>query len=328
MEDLIEKLKNEIEFLSDCEKFSPINGGGSGASLFLVLKQGLPFVVKTINRAVDIKRRNVVNYKILGLKVPNVYECGTTDSFGFYVIMDYIPGGTLKQKAKSVSPQKVYDFAVNIGLEQKTLSEEFSTAVDEEVFFDEFQRIEFNDFFETVELLSRNKQQIANFNLLNFKQIEKDFFSLMQEFKTEPIFYMHNDLKLENIMLSGDDYLLIDYENSQPFYLTNSFRGGAGELFVGSSAEKKAMAMLISGVVSAMLGGKEPQNLNKKLAYCFLKNTFVYELKKALNDENFKEANAVANKLIRVYGRKSPLSEQIDCKLFKRDFEESSRVNE
>lgn len=184
-----------------------------------------------------------------------------------------------------------------MGDKQKILIEKYTNINDN--FFTEFKETELKKYNKTVELIEKYKQVLPSIDVI---KIKNDMERLIEYFKDDVALYMHWDLKADNIMVS-DEFLMIDYENSALLYLPIALRCEIYHIMNNDEKANKSKQFikgLISGIDKKQL---EDENLNKKLAYAYLKSAFVYIVEYLLANNRIEEAKEQINKINNVYNK-------------------------
>ena len=133
---------------------------------------------------------------------------------------------------------------------------------------------------------------------------------LIESFKDDIPLYMHWDLKADNVMIS-DELLMIDYENGFLLYLPIALRCEIYHIMNNDEKAPKSKAFIkgiISGINEKLLQDKD---LNKKLAYAYLKSAFVYIVGYLLNNNRIEEAKEQLNKINDVYAKNKKIEDLI-----------------
>lgn len=295
---MIEPLKKEIKFLDKCSKIELINKGLSYAKVFKLYQDDKKYILK-VYADNNVDRKGVTD-KYIETKqpIPNVLEYGKTENLGYYIIMDYMGDGTLEEVYDSFLEDDIFNKAKRLGERQKILIEKYTNI--NENFFIDFKKTELKKYNQTVELIKKYKEILPNIDVI---KIKNDMERLIEYFKDDVPLYMHWDLKADNVMVS-DEFLMIDYENSALIYLPIALRCEIYHIMnhdEKSNKSKQFIKGVISGIDKKQL---EDKNLNKKLAYAYLKSSFVYIVGYLLANSRIEEAKEQINKINDVY-RKS-----------------------
>lgn len=294
---MINFLKEEIPFLKECSKIELINKGLSYASVFKIYKEQKIYILK-IYKDNKINRIEVINrYINTNQIIPEVIEYGKTPNLDFYIIMEYIKSGTLEENYKNIPNNEIFKKAKKLGQTQKVLSEKYITK--EENFFETFKESELKKYEQTVDLINKYKHELPQIDIIKIKQ---DMERLIEFFRYDKYFYMHFDLKADNVMLDKE-LLMIDYENTTSIYLPIALRCEIYHIMNNDEKSEKSKEF-IKGVIS---GIEEEQikdsNLNKKLAYAYLKSAFVYIVGYLLKNNRINEAKIQIEKIDKVYSK-------------------------
>lgn len=298
---MIESLKKEIKFLNRCSKIEFINKGLSYANVFKLYQGDKKYILKLYEDSnVD---RNSVTDKYVETKqpIPNVLQYGETENLGYYIIMDYIENGTLEEVYNSLLEDDIFHKARILGEKQKILIEKYTSS--SENFFENFKKAELKKYNQTVELIERYKEVLPDINVV---KIKNDMERLIEYFKDDIPLYMHWDLKADNIMVSNE-FLMIDYENSALIYLPIALRCEVYHVMHYDENANKSR-QFIKGIISAIDKKQlEDKNLNRKLAYAYLKSSFVYIVGYLLTNNRIEETREQINKINKVYARTEKL---------------------
>ena len=227
--------------------------------------------------------------------IPNILEYGQTENLGYYIIMDYMDNGTLEEVYDNLIQEDIFNKAGKLGKKQKILIEKYTNINDN--FFTEFKKAELKKYNQTVELIEKYKKILPN---IDVEKIKNDTERLIEYFKDDIPLYMHWDLKADNIMVS-DEFLMIDYENSALIYLPIALRCEIYHIMNNDEKANKSKQFIegiITGIDKKQLDDK---NLNKKLAYAYLKSSFVYIVGYLLANNRIEEAKEQINKINDVY---------------------------
>lgn len=219
--------------------------------------------------------------------------------------MDYIGKGTLEEVYDSFLEEDIFNKARLLGEEQKILIEKYTS--NSEHFFENFKKTEFKKYNQTVELIERHKEVLPDIDVV---RIKNDMERLIGYFKDDMPLYMHWDLKADNIMVS-DEFLMIDYENSALIYLPIALRCEVYHIMNDDEKANKSRQFIkgiISGIDKKQL---DDMNLNKKLAYAYLKSSFVYIVGYLITNNRIEEAREQMNKINKVYARMEKLENLI-----------------
>lgn len=302
---MIEALKKEIKFLDKCSKIELINKGFSYAKVFKLQEHDKKYILK-VYKDNKIDRKSVTDkYMETKQPIPNVLEYGRTENFGYYIIMDYISNGTLEEIYDSLLEEDIFNKAKRLGETQKILIEKYANS--KENFFSDFKKTELKNYNQTVELIEKYKEVLPNIDVI---KIKNDRERLIEYFKDDVPLYMHWDLKADNVMVS-DEFLMIDYENSALLYLPIALRCEIYHIMNDdekSNKSKQFIKGIISGIDKKQLDDK---NLNKKLAYAYLKSSFVYIVGYLLANNRIEEAKEQINKINSVYAKGEKLENLI-----------------
>lgn len=302
---MIEALKKEIKFLDKCSNIELINKGLSYAKVFKLQEHDKKYILK-VYKDNKIDRKSVTDkYMETKQPIPNVLEYGTTENFGYYIIMDYISNGTLEEIYDSLLEEDIFNKAKRLGETQKILIEKYANS--KENFFSDFKKTELKNYNQTVELIEKYKEVLPNIDVI---KIKNDRERLIEYFKDDVPLFMHWDLKADNVMVS-DEFLMIDYENSALIYLPIALRCEIYHIMnhdEKSNKSKQFIKGIISGIDKKQLDDK---NLNKKLAYAYLKSSFVYIVGYLLANNRIEEAKEQINKINSVYSKGEKLENLI-----------------
>lgn len=302
---MVDSLKKEIKFLDKCSKIELINKGLSYAKVFKLYQDSKEYILK-VYKDNNVDRKGVTDrYIETKQPIPNVLEYGKTENLGYYIIMDYMGNGTLEEVYESLLEDDIFNKARRLGERQKTLIEKYTNNKDN--FFTDFKNAELKKYNQTVELIEKHKEVLPDIDVL---KIKSDMERLIEYFKDDTPLYMHWDLKADNVMVSNE-FLMIDYENSALLYLPIALRC---EIYHIMNSDEKAnkSKRFIKGVISGIDKKQlEDEDLNKKLAYAYLKSAFVYIVGYLLTNNVIEEAKEQINKINTVYGK----SEKIESLL-------------
>lgn len=302
---MIDILKKEIKFIDKCSKIELINKGFSCAQVFKVHKDDKNYILKVyINN--DTDRKSITDkYIETNQPIPKVIEYGKTETFGYYIIMDYIENGTLEEQYNNLSDEDVFNKAKFLGEKHKNLIKKYSSCNKD--FFIEFKNAEFQKYNRTVELIEKHKDELPNIDVVKIKE---DMERLIEYFKDDMPLYMHGDLKSDNIVMSNE-LLMIDYEDGSLSYLPISLRYELHHIMNNDEKASKSMAFIkgiISGIDEKLLDDK---NLNKKLAYAYLKSAFVNIIGYYLKNNKIEEAKEQINRINNVYSKSKKIEDLI-----------------
>lgn len=215
--------------------------------------------------------------------------------------MDYIENGTLEEVYNSLLEDDIFHKARILGEKQKILIEKYTSS--SENFFENFKKAELKKYNQTVELIERYKEVLPDINVV---KIKNDMERLIEYFKDDIPLYMHWDLKADNIMVSNE-FLMIDYENSALIYLPIALRCEVYHVMHYDENANKSR-QFIKGIISAIDKKQlEDKNLNRKLAYAYLKSSFVYIVGYLLTNNRIEETREQINKINKVYARTEKL---------------------
>lgn len=294
---MIDILKKEIKFIDKCSKIELINKGLSYAKIFKIYKSNKTYILKVYQDS-NVDRKSITDkYIETHQPIPKVIEYGKTKSFGYYIIMEYLGNGTLEEMYDQLSEEEIFNKAKILGERHKILIQKYNS--NENDFFTKFKDIELKNYKQTIELMERYKDILPNIDII---KIKSDMERLIEYFKDDIPLHMHWDLKADNIMVSNE-LLMIDYENGSLLYLPIALRCEIYHIMNNDNKAKKSRAFLkglISGINEKLL---EDGNLNKKLAYAYLKSEFVYIIKYLLNNNRIEEAVERINKINIVYSK-------------------------
>lgn len=298
---MIESLKKEIEFLDKCSKIELINKGLSYAKVFKLYQDNKKYILK-VYKDNNLDRKSVTD-KYIETKqpIPNVLEYGKTENFGYYIIMEYISDGTLEEAYESLLEEDIFNKARILGDKQKILIEKYTNINDN--FFTEFKQTELKKYNQTVELIEKYKNVLPDIDVV---KIRNDMERLIEYLKDDVPIYMHWDLKADNIMISNE-FLMIDYENSALIYLPIALRCEIYHIMNNDEKANKSKQFIkgiISGIDKKQL---EDKNLDKKLAYAYLKSSFVYIVDYLLTNNRIEEAKEQIDKINKVYAKAEKL---------------------
>ena len=300
---MIDILKEEIKFLDKCSKIELINKGLSYANVFKLYQDDKEYILK-VYKDNNIDRKSITDkYIETNQPIPKVIEYGKTENFGYYVIMEYLANGTLEEGYDNLSEEEVFNKAKILGEKHKILIEKYSP-VDHD-FFTQFKNTEFQKYNQTVELIEKYKERLPNIDVV---KIENDMERLIKYFKDDKPLYMHWDLKADNIMIS-DELLMIDYEGGSLLYLPIALRCEVYHIINNDAKAKKSKIFIegiISGIDEKLL---EDKNLNKKLAYAYLKSAFVYIVGYLLKNNRIEEAREQIKKINNAYSRSEKIED-------------------
>lgn len=296
---MIETIKREIEFVKSADKIEILNKGLSVAKLYIIHKENNKFVLKvymddTIDR-IEITRRYIETKQ----PIPNIYDYGKTETFTFYVIMDYIENGTLEENYNRFNCEDINKLSIELGKYQYELNKKFNNSKLD--FFDKFKVSEIKKLDNTIELINNNKDKLAIIDKFDTKRIEREFKELIEYFNNDKCFYMHMDLKADNLMYKDENLLMIDYENSQLMYLPTALRCEIHHIVKEDKYKEKSIAFIkgiIEGIDKEQL---QDENLNKKLTFAYLKSAFVYIVSFYLKNEEYEKANKQLEDTLEVY---------------------------
>lgn len=299
----MESLKKEIKFLQKCSKIELINKGLSYAKVFKLYQDDKKYILK-VYKDNNLNRKGVTQRYIKAKQpIPNVLEYGETEKLGYYIIMDYIEKGTLEEVYDSLLEEDIFHKAEILGEKQKILIEKYTSNSDD--FFENFKKTELKKYNGTVELIERHKEVLPDIDVI---KIKNDMERLIEYYKDDVPLYMHWDLKADNIMVSHE-FLMIDYENSALIYLPIALRC---EVYHMMNHDEKAnkSKQFIKGIISAIDKEQlEDKNLNNKLAYAYLKSSFVYIVGYLLANNRIEEAREQINKINKVYAKTEKLED-------------------
>lgn len=298
---MIETIKREIEFVKSADKIEILNKGLSVAKLYIIHKENNKFVLKvymddTIDR-IEITRRYIETKQ----PIPNIYDYGKTETFTFYVIMDYIENGTLEENYNRFNCEDINKLSIELGKYQYELNKKFNNSKLD--FFDKFKVSEIKKLDNTIELINNNKDKLAIIDKFDTKRIEREFKELIEYFNNDKCFYMHMDLKADNLMYKDENLLMIDYENSQLMYLPTALRCEIHHIVKEDKYKEKSIAFIkgiIEGIDKEQL---QDENLNKKLAFAYLKSAFVYIIGFYLKNGEYEKANKQLEEILEVYDK-------------------------
>lgn len=298
---MIETIKREIEFVKSADKIEILNKGLSVAKLYIIHKENNKFVLKvymddTIDR-IEITGRYIETKQ----PIPNIYDYGKTETFTFYVIMDYIENGTLEENYNRFNCEDINKLSIELGKYQYELNKKFNNSKLD--FFDKFKVSEIKKLDNTIELINNNKDKLAIIDKFDTKRIEREFKELIEYFNNDKCFYMHMDLKADNLMYKDENLLMIDYENSQLMYLPTALRCEIHHIVKEDKYKEKSIAFIkgiIEGIDKEQL---QDENLNKKLTFAYLKSAFVYIVSFYLKNEEYEKANKQLEEILEVYDK-------------------------
>lgn len=298
---MIDSLKKEIRFLNRCSKIECINKGLSYAKVFKLYQEDKKYILK-VYKDNNVDRKSVTD-KYIETKqpIPNVLEFGKTENFGYYIIMEYMCEGTLEDIYESLLEEEIFNKARMLGDKQKILIEKYTNIKDN--FYTEFKQTELKKYNQAVELIEKYRKVLPNIEIV---KIKNDIERLIEYFKDDEPLYMHWDLKADNIMVS-DECLMIDYENSALIYLPIALRCEIYHIMNNDEKANKSKQFIkgiISGIDKKQL---EDKNLNKKLAYAYLKSSFIYIVGYLLTNNRIEEAKEQINKINNVYEKTEKL---------------------
>ena len=298
---MIESLKREIEFLDKCSKIELINKGLSYAKVFKLYQDDKKYILK-VYKDNNVDRKGVTDkYIETNQPIPKVLEYGKTESLGYYIIMDYMGNGTLEEVYNTLLEEDIFNKARTLGDKQKILIENYTNINDN--FFSEFKQTELKKYNQTVDLIEKYKEVLPDIDTV---KIKNDIERLIEYFKDDEPLYMHWDLKADNVMVS-DEFLMIDYENSALIYLPIALRCEIYHIMNNDEKANKSKQFIkgiISGIDKKQL---EDKNLNKKLAYAYLKSSFVYIVGYLLTNNRIEEAKEQIDKINKVYTKSEKL---------------------
>lgn len=302
---MIDILKKEIKFLSRCSSIELINKGLSYAKVFKLYQDNKKYILK-VYKDNNVDRKSITDkYIETNQPIPKVIKYGKTETLGYYIIMEYLDKGALEEEYNNLSEEYVFEKAKILGEKHKTLVEQYSL-VDND-FFIKFKNIEFQKYNQTVELIEKRKNVLPNIDVI---KIKNDMVRLIESFKDDIPLYMHWDLKADNVMIS-DELLMIDYENGFLLYLPIALRCEIYHIMNNDEKAPKSKAFIkgiISGINEKLLQDKD---LNKKLAYAYLKSAFVYIVGYLLNNNRIEEAKEQLNKINDVYAKNKKIEDLI-----------------
>lgn len=294
---MIDFLKKEIRFLNRCSKIELINKGLSYAKVFKLYQNDKKYILK-IYADSNVDRKGVTDkYIETNQPIPNVLEYGKTENFGYYIIMEYMGNGTLEEVYDTLLEEEIFNKARTLGDKQKILIEKYTNINDN--FYTEFKQTELKKYNHTVELIEKYKNLLPDIDTV---KIKNDIERLIEYFKDDAPLYMHWDLKADNVMLS-DEFLMIDYENSALIYLPIALRCEIYHIMNNDEKANKSKQFIegiISGIDKKQL---EDKNLDKKLAYAYLKSSFVYIVDYLLTNNRIEEAKEQIDKINKVYAK-------------------------
>ena len=298
---MIESLKREIEFLDKCSKIELINKGLSYAKVFKLYQDDKKYILK-VYKDNNVDRKGVTDkYIETNQPIPKILEYGKTESLGYYIIMDYMGNGTLEEVYNTLLEEDIFNKARTLGDKQKILIENYTNINDN--FFTEFKQTELKKYNQTVDLIEKYKEVLPDIDTV---KIKNDIERLIEYFKDDAPLYMHWDLKADNVMVS-DEFLMIDYENSALIYLPIALRCEIYHIMNNDEKANKSKQFIkgiISGIDKKQL---EDKNLNKKLAYAYLKSSFVYIVGYLLTNNRIEEAKEQIDKINKVYTKSEKL---------------------
>lgn len=298
---MIESLKKEIRFLNRCSKIELINKGLSYAKVFKLYQNDKKYILKVYADS-NVDRKGVTDkYIETNQPIPNVLEYGKTENFGYYIIMEYMGNGTLEEVYDTLLEEEIFNKARTLGDKQKILIEKYTNINDN--FYTEFKQTELKKYNHTVELIEKYKNLLPDIDTV---KIKNDIERLIEYFKDDAPLYMHWDLKADNVMLS-DEFLMIDYENSALIYLPIALRCEIYHIMNNDEKANKSKQFIkgiISGIDKKQL---EDKNLDKKLAYAYLKSSFVYIVDYLLTNNRIEEAKEQIDKINKVYAKAEKL---------------------
>lgn len=302
---MIEDLKKEIPFLNTCSKIELINKGLSYASVYRLECDNCEYVLK-VYKDNNINRESIVKkYLDTNQPIPKILKYGKTKNFGFYIIMEYIRVGTLEDNYNRFSENEIFLKAKVLGEKHKSLIQKYShDAFD---FHEKFINSEFEKYDKTVELIQKYQDVLP---LIDVLKIKEDMERLIVYFKEDHPLYMHWDLKADNI-LASDEFLMIDYEGGEVLYLPIALRCEIYHIMNNDDNSLKSRSFLkgiITGIDESQL--LDP-NLNKKLAYAYLKSAFVYIIGYLLNNQRVDDAVNQIKKINDVYSKCEKIEELI-----------------
>lgn len=298
---MIESLKREIEFLDKCSKIELINKGLSYAKVFKLYQDDKKYILK-VYKDNNVDRKGVTDkYIETNQPIPKVLEYGKTESLGYYIIMDYMGNGTLEEVYNTLLEEDIFNKARTLGNKQKILIENYTNINDN--FFTEFKQTELKKYNQTLKLIEKYKEVLPDIDTV---KIKNDIERLIEYFKDDIPLYMHWDLKADNVMVS-DEFLMIDYENSALIYLPIALRCEIYHIMNNDEKANKSKQFIkgiISGIDKKQL---EDKNLNKKLAYAYLKSSFIYIVGYLLTNNRIEEAKEQIDKINKVYTKSEKL---------------------
>lgn len=287
---MINFLQKEIAFLNGAT-IEPINKGFSSANVFKVCKDKKEYILKIYKDSIGDKKSAVEKYICENQPIPKVIEYGRTTNFGFYIIMEYIECGTLEELYNNISEDDIFNKAKILGEKQRILNEKHIRY--EENFFEEFRRNELEACDRTINMINQYKNKLPPIDVLKIKE---DMKRLINYFKYDKYFFIHEDLKAANIMVS-DELLMIDYEETSFTYLPISLRYEMYHIMNNDNKKDKVRAFIrgiMEGIDEEQLNDN---NLSKKLAYGYLKSAFVnitkYYIKNNKQEEAYKQIASI-----------------------------------
>ncbi len=296
---MIDIIRKEISFASDAEKIEVLNKGLSVAKLFVIYKDNKKFILKIyMDNSID---RIEITKRYIEVKqpIPHIHDYGKTETFTFYVIMDYIENGTLEDNYNSLNCEEINKLSIQLGKYQSELDKRFNNG--ESDFFDKFKESELKKLDNTIELINKNKDKLPIIDKFDIKRIEVDFKELIEYFNNDKCFYMHMDLKADNLMYDDGNLLMIDYENSQLTYLPTALRCEIHHIVKEDKYKEKSIAF-IKGIIEGIDKEQiQDKNLNKKLAFAYLKSAFVYIVGFYLKNGEYEKANKQLEDIVEAY---------------------------
>lgn len=287
---MINFLQKEIAFLNGAT-IEQINKGFSSANVFKVCKDKKEYILKIYKDSIGDKKSAVEKYICANQPIPKVIEYGRTTNFGFYIIMEYIKSGTLEELYDAISEDDIFNKAKILGEKQKILNEKYMRH--EENFFEEFRRNELEACDRTINMINQYKNKLPPIDVLKIKE---DMKRLINYFKYDKYFFIHEDLKAANIMVS-DELLMIDYEETDLTYLPISLRYEMYHIMNNDNKKDKVRAFIRGIIIGLDEEQLNDNNLSKKLAYGYLKSAFVnitkYYIKNNKQEEAYKQIASI-----------------------------------
>lgn len=285
---MIDKIK-KIDFLKKVVSVEEIHKGLSNAKLYKVIKDGKEYLLKVYSDNNYTRINTTSNYINANQPIPLVHDYGKTEDFSFFVIMDYISSGTLEENYDLLNVKEIYDLSLNIGKAQNQLNKKFN--YNSPNYYEEFKTQELEKYNITTSLINKYKNKLSIYDKMDFDKIKRLFAEYIEYFKEDRCYYMHMDLKADNLMYDKSKLLMIDYENSQLMYCPIALRCELHHIMKHDKYKDKSLAF-IKGIMEGM-NEKElkDRNLDKKFKFAYLKSAFVYIVAFYLKNEEFFKAN-------------------------------------